>query len=324
MIKEKTISLIVPCYNEEESLDKFIHQVLLTQEAMQDVFLEILFINDGSTDGTLSHLKRLVKEFPERINYLSFSRNFGKEAAIIAGLDHALGQWVALMDVDLQDPPHLLIQMYEMVADQGYDVAAACRTNRTGEPLIRSWFATLFYKLNNLISEVKLVEGARDFRLMNRKVVDAIRQLPEHNRFSKGLFAWVGFDVAYISYPHVDRYAGQSSWSFHKLFDYALEGIISFSDMPLTIASLLGLLAFLLAAGLGIAIIVKTLLFGDPTPGWPSLAVLVVGMGGLQLLCLGIIGKYISKLYIESKNRPLYLIKEAHFVDQEDFNSLQG
>ena len=316
-MKANVISIIVPCYNEASSLDAFIQEIFHTQASLPDVFLEILFVNDGSADDTLVKLKDLVKQYPERVHYLSFSRNFGKEAAILAGLDHAEGEWVAIMDVDLQDPPHLLVEMFRLVKEEGHDVAAAIRSNREGEPRIRSFFATQFYKLYNRIAQVKLVEGARDYRLMNRQVVEAVRRLPERNRFSKGLFSWVGFDTAYVPYPHAPRLAGESSWSFINLVDYAIDGIISFSDRPLTLASFIGFVSFILALIIGLVIVIRTLLFGDPTPGWPSLAVLVIGMGGLQLLSLGIIGKCIAKMYLESKHRPHYLIKEQSLSNSD-------
>lgn len=312
---KKTVSIVVPCYNEATMLQTFVKAILLTQEKLPQVFLEILFVNDGSADETLTIIKGLAEEHSERIAYVSFSRNFGKEAAMLAGLEHAQGDLVAIMDADLQDPPELLIEMVEIIQEGTYDVVATRRVTREGEPRIRSLFAQLYYKLNNMISDVKLEEGARDYRLMTRPVVDAVLSLQERNRFSKGIFSWVGFEVKYLTYPNVERKAGDSSWSFAQLFDYAIEGIISFSDMPLTIASFVGLLTFLAATFYGIYIVIRTLIFGAATPGWPSLAVLIVGMGGLQLLCLGIVGKYLGKIFIESKQRPMYIVKEKQLVE---------
>lgn len=314
MIKTNTITLVVPCYNEEETVSLFVEEILRVQTLLPDVFLEVLFVDDGSKDATLREIRRLVQEFPTRISYLSFSRNFGKEAAIIAGLEHAHGEWVALMDADLQDPPAMLVEMLRLIREEGYDVAATRRTTRQGEPPVRSWFASLYYKLNNRISDAKLEEGVRDYRLMTRQVVDAVLSLPEQNRFSKGIFSWVGFDVAYLEYKNVERVAGTTSWSFMNLLAYAVEGFISFSDAPLTVASYVGFLTFVVAFIYGIFIIGRTLLFGTATPGWASLAVLIVGMGGLQLLCLGIVGKYIGKIFIESKKRPHYIVREQQLI----------
>ncbi|MCW6666307.1 glycosyltransferase family 2 protein [Aerococcaceae bacterium NML190938] len=314
MIKTNTITLVVPCYNEEETVSLFVEEILRVQTLLLDVFLEVLFVDDGSKDATLREIRRLVQEFPTRISYLSFSRNFGKEAAIIAGLEHAHGEWVALMDADLQDPPAMLVEMLRLIREEGHDVAATRRTTRQGEPPVRSWFASLYYKLNNRISDAKLEEGVRDYRLMTRQVVDAVLSLPEQNRFSKGIFSWVGFDVAYLEYKNVERVAGTTSWSFTNLLAYAVEGFISFSDAPLTVASYIGFLTFVVAFIYGVFIIGRTLLFGTATPGWASLAVLIVGMGGLQLLCLGIVGKYIGKIFIESKKRPHYIVREQQLI----------
>lgn len=308
---QEKITLVVPCYNEEETVGLFTQAIIDVQQQLPEAFLEILFINDGSNDNTLTKIKELQNQYPDRVYYLSFSRNFGKEAGLIAGLQHAKGDYVTIMDVDLQDPPSFLIEMYHKIKNENYDVVATRRVNREGEPPVRSFFAKLYYRLNNSISEVKLEEGARDFRMMTRQVVDAVLSLPETNRFSKGIFSWVGFDVAYLEYENIERSAGNTSWSFTQLFNYAIEGLISFSDAPLTIASYVGLFTFLFAVIYGAYIIAKTLIFGDSTPGWPSLAVLIVGMGGLQLLSLGIVGKYIAKIFNETKHRPLYIIKES-------------
>lgn len=319
-MKKGTLSIVVPCYNEANNLDAFVEEILKTQAQLPAAFIELLLVNDGSKDATLPKMRDLAAQYPERITYLSFSRNFGKEAAMLAGLEYAQGEWIAVMDADLQDPPELLLEMHQRLTTTSCDVVATRRVNRQGEPKLRSWFANLYYKLNNLISDVKIEEGARDYRLMTRPVVEAILSLPERNRFSKGLFSWVGFEVDYLEYPNVERQAGETSWSFGKLFDYAVEGLISFSDLPLTIASYVGLFTFVAAFIYGVYIVIRTLIFGAATPGWPSLAVLVVGMGGLQLLCLGIVGKYIGKIFIESKQRPAYILKEVHLSESAKEN----
>lgn len=317
-MKKNTISIVVPCYNEARTLQAFVAEILAVQAQLPKVFLELILVNDGSADETLGVMRALASEHPNRISYLSFSRNFGKEAAMLAGFEHAAGEWVAVMDADLQDPPEMLLEMHQLIITTEYDVVATRRVSREGEPKVRSLFATMYYKINNLISDVKIEEGARDYRLMTRPVIEAILSLPERNRFSKGLFSWVGFEVKYLEYPNIERQAGETSWSFTKLFDYAIEGLISFSDVPLTLASYVGLLTFVMAFVYGVYIVIRTLIFGAATPGWPSLAVLVVGMGGLQLLCLGIVGKYIGKIFIENKQRPMYILKEVHLHEEDD------
>ena len=317
-MKKNTISIVVPCYNEARTLQAFVVDILAVQAQLPKVFLELILVNDGSADETLGVMRALASEHPNRISYLSFSRNFGKEAAMLAGFEHAAGEWVAVMDADLQDPPEMLLEMHQLITTTEYDVVATRRVSREGEPKVRSLFATMYYKLNNLISDVKIEEGARDYRIMTRPVIEAILSLPERNRFSKGLFSWVGFEVKYLEYPNIERQAGETSWSFTKLFDYAIEGLISFSDVPLTLASYVGLLTFVMAFVYGVYIVIRTLIFGAATPGWPSLAVLVVGMGGLQLLCLGIVGKYIGKIFIENKQRPMYILKEVHLHEEDD------
>ena len=317
-MKKNTISIVVPCYNEARTLQAFVAEILAVQAQLPKVFLELILVNDGSADETLGVMRALASEHPNRISYLSFSRNFGKEAAMLAGFEHAAGEWVAVMDADLQDPPEMLLEMHQLITTTEYDVVATRRVSREGEPKVRSLFATMYYKLNNLISDVKIEEGARDYRLMTRPVIEAILSLPERNRFSKGLFSWVGFEVKYLEYPNIERQAGETSWSFTKLFDYAIEGLISFSDVPLTLASYVGLLTFVVAFVYGVYIVIRTLIFGAATPGWPSLAVLVVGMGGLQLLCLGIVGKYIGKIFIENKQRPMYILKEVHLHEEDE------
>lgn len=310
MIKQNTLTIVIPCHNEEDNISKFMDEILKVQTTLPDTYLELIFVNDGSTDKTGTVLQQLAEDNHERVTYLNLSRNFGKEAALLAGLEHAQGEYVAVMDADLQDPPELLKEMLDGIIQEDYDVVGTRRTTREGEPPIRSWFANLYYKLNNAISDVYIEEGARDFRVMTQDVVQSIIALPERNRFSKGLFSWVGFKVKYLDYPNIERGGGESSWSFKSLFNYAIEGLISFSELPLTIATWLGILAFIASFIYGIYIVINTLIWGVTTPGWASLAVLVVGMGGLQLLCLGIIGKYIGKIYIESKQRPIYIIKD--------------
>lgn len=310
MIKENTLTIVIPCHNEEDNISKFMDEIFKVQTTLPDIYLELIFVNDGSTDKTGSVLQQLAEDNHERVTYLNLSRNFGKEAALLAGLEHAQGEYVAVMDADLQDPPELLKEMLDGIIQEDYDVVGTRRTTREGEPPIRSWFANLYYKLNNAISDVYIEEGARDFRVMTQDVVQSIIALPERNRFSKGLFSWVGFKVKYLDYPNIERGEGESSWSFKSLFNYAIEGLISFSELPLTIATWLGILAFIASFIYGVYIVINTLIWGVTTPGWASLAVLIVGMGGLQLLCLGIIGKYIGKIYIESKQRPVYIIKD--------------
>lgn len=315
-MNQDKITIVVPCYNEEEVLQIFMQEIMDTQEKLPEALLEVLFVNDGSTDNTLEGIKQLHAQYPTHVSYLSFSRNFGKEAAMIAGLEHARGDYIAVMDADLQDPPEMLIDMYQWIVDEGYDVVATARNTRAGEPPIRSFFARMFYKLNNKIADVHLEEGARDYRMMTRQVVNEVIRLTERNRFSKGLFSWVGFDVKYLEYKNVERVAGTTSWSFWGLFDYAIDGLVTFSGAPLSLASFVGFVTFLVSILMGFYIVVRTLIFGDPTPGWPSLAVLILGMSGLQLLGLGIIGKYIEKIFIETKQRPLYVLKEKELMKE--------
>ena len=271
---------------------------------------EYIFVNDGSKDRTLQVLRDL-NQTDRNVHYLSFSRNFGKEAALYAGLQHATGDYVTVMDADLQDPPALLIQMKNMLDENAeLDCVGTRRTTREGEPLIRSFFAKMFYKLINKISQVEMVDGARDFRLMRRQMVDAVLEVSEYNRFSKGIFAWVGFKTEYLEYKNVERVAGQTSWNFWQLFNYSLEGIINFSDAPLTIAFVVGVVACLLSFFLIIIVIIRTLIFGDPTSGWPSMISIILFLGGFQLLTIGILGKYIGKIFMETKKRPIYVIKE--------------
>lgn len=304
-----TISVIVPCFNEEESIPLFHEAMEAVRYQIRDQF-EYIFVNDGSTDQTLAVLRELSSRCSD-VHYLSFSRNFGKEAALYAGLQEASGDFVTVMDVDLQDPPELLIEMKAMLdSNPELDCVGTRRTTREGEPPIRSFFANLFYKLINKISQVEMVDGARDFRLMRRQMVEAILEVSEYNRFSKGIFAWVGFNTEYLEYKNVERVAGKTSWNFWSLFNYSLEGIVNFSDAPLNIAFLGGILSWILAFILMAVIIIRTLVFGDPTSGWPSLMTVILLLGGFQLLTIGILGKYIGKIFMETKKRPIYVIKE--------------
>ena len=313
--KEKLV-IIVPCYNEQESVGILYDEIMkTTAKPLQDLMIEIVFVDDGSSDNTLHTIKDLAIKH-QNVSYISFSRNFGKEAAIYAGLKNANGDYYAVMDADLQDPPHLLEKMYEAVKNQGYDCAAAKRASREGEPKIRAFFAKRFYQIINAISETEIVDGARDYRLMNRRMVNAVLELKEYNRFSKGLFSWVGFRVKWISYENIERVKGSTKWSFGKLFLYAMDGIISFSTMPLKIVSFLGILISLFSIFGIIFIIVRTIIFGDPVAGWPSLVVIMTFIGGLQLLCLGILGQYLAHVYMEVKGRPIYLVQEENISNE--------
>lgn len=303
------ISVIVPCFNEEEAIPLFYEAMEKVRLQMQETF-EYIFINDGSKDGTLRVLRELSAQ-DQRVHYLSFSRNFGKEAALYAGLKEASGELVTVMDVDLQDPPEMLMDMKAMLdADPDLDCVGTRRVSRDGEPPIRSFFAKLFYRIMNKISQVEVVDGVRDFRLMRRPMVDGILEVSEYNRFSKGIFAWVGFRTEYLPYENVERVAGQTSWSFWSLLSYSIEGIINFSDMPLNIASYTGFFTFILSLLMMIFVVIKTLVFGDPTIGWPSTICIILFLGGLQLMTIGILGKYLSKVFMETKKRPVYLVKE--------------
>ena len=305
------ISVIVSCYNEEESLPLFYKEMeRVRKEDFQDVEFEYIFVNDGSKDNTLKEIKNL-RENDSKVRYISFSRNFGKEAAMLAGLEAAEGDYITLMDADLQDPPSLLRQMYDYIKNDGYDCIGTRRVTRKGEPPIRSFFARIFYKLINKMSKVEMVDGARDYRLMTRQTVDAILQLKEYNRYSKGLFSFVGFKTKWIEYENVERVAGETKWSFWKLFKYAIEGITAFSTTPLIISSVIGLLFCLISFLLIIFIIIRTLIYGDPTSGWPSMVCIIFIVSGVQLFSLGIIGQYLSKTYLEVKHRPIYIVKET-------------
>lgn len=307
---DKTLSIIVPCYNEEESVPLFYEETIKQESYFHEngVELEFIFVNDGSKDKTVQAVKELRSK-DERVHLISFSRNFGKEAAIYAGFEKAEGDYVVLMDADLQDPPALLPEMFSYI-QQGYDSVATRRVNRKGEPPIRSFFARRFYGLMRKISKTDIVDGARDYRMMTKQVRDAILSMTEYNRFSKGIFGWVGFDTKWLEYENVKRAAGETKWSFWKLFLYSLDGIMAFSTVPLSIASVLGILFCIVAFGFLLFIFIRALVCGDQVAGWPSTVCIITFIGGIQLLCLGIMGQYLSKLYLEVKNRPKYLIKE--------------
>lgn len=303
----KLLSIIVPCYNEEPALQLFYDAI---QKVAPDLptELEFIFVDDGSRDGTLQKIQQLHAQDP-RVRFVSFSRNFGKEAALLAGLDHARGDVVVTMDADLQDPPALLPEMYQLIQTGDYDQVGTRRVTRKGEPPIRSFFARRFYRLINHMSKVELVDGARDYRMMTRPVVDALISMREYNRFSKGLFEFVGFRTKWLEYENIERAAGETKWSFWKLFAYAIEGICAFSTVPLVLAALLGVIFCFIAFIMVIVIIIRTLAFGDPVSGWPSLICVILLLGGLQLLALGIIGQYLAKTYLETKHRPVYIVR---------------
>lgn len=307
------LSLIIPCYNEQEALPLFYKEVTKILENIDEEY-ELIFVNDGSKDDTLNILKSFSEENPH-VTYLSFSKNFGKEAAMFAGFCNVNGDYVAVMDADMQDPPSLLPQMLDIVKNKGYDSVATRRVSRKGEPPIRSWFARKFYVIINKISDADVVDGARDFRLMKRDMVDAIVSLNEYNRFSKGIFGWVGFKTYWLPYENVERVAGETKWNFWKLFKYAIDGIINFSQVPLSIASWLGIFMTVCSVLSLIFIIVRKLIWGDPVDGWASTICVIIFIGGIQMLCLGIIGQYLAKTYMESKHRPHYIIAESNRDD---------
>lgn len=306
------ISLVVPCYNEEESLPHFYNEAIKVAESLPQFDFEMILVDDGSKDRTLEVMKAFAAG-DGRVKYISFSRNFGKEAALYAGLTYITGDYAAVLDADLQDPPSLLPQMIDYIKDEGYDCVATRRSSRKGEPPIRTLFAKMFYRIINKISSAEIIDGARDFRLMRRNVVEAILEIPEYNRFTKGIYGWVGYKTKWLAYENIERVAGQTKWSFWKLFLYSLEGILAFSTVPLAIASMLGLLFFFISLAAILAIVLKTLIWGDPVAGWPALACIVFLVGGIQLFCLGIIGQYLAKTYMETKSRPIYLLKEKNF-----------
>ena len=307
---KKKLSVIVSCYNEEEAIPLFYKEINKVSKTMKELDFEFIFVNDGSKDNTLNIVKELNKK-DKRVRYISFSRNFGKESAMYAGLEASCGDYVTLMDADLQDPPSMLKEMYQLISDSGYDCIGTRRVTRKGEPPIRSFFARQFYKIINKLSNIEMVDGARDYRLMTRQMVDAIVNMREYNRYSKGLFSFVGFKTKWLEYENIERVAGETKWSFWKLFVYAVDGICAFSTKPLVISAIVGFLFFIISFLMIIVIIVKTLLFGDPVSGWPSLVCIIFFVSGIQLFCMGIMGEYLAKTYLETKNRPIYIIKES-------------
>lgn len=310
------ISLIIPCYNEEAALPFIYEELTKVSSQMADYEFEYLFVNDGSRDRTLAILKELSAK-DERVNYYSFSRNFGKESAMFAGFCNASGDYVAVMDADLQDPPSLLPQMVEILQKGEYDSVATRRVSRDGEPKIRSFFARTFYKVINKISDADIVDGARDFRLMKREMVDAIIAMNEYNRFSKGIFGWIGFRTYWLPYKNVERVAGETKWSFWGLLKYAIDGIINFSQVPLSLASYGGVFLTFISFLAIIFVVVRRLIFGDPVSGWASLVCIITFIGGVQLFCMGIIGQYLSKTYLETKRRPHFIISETNRKDAD-------
>lgn len=303
-------SVIVPCYNEEENVFDFYEELMKNEPFFRNrgLDVEVIYIDDGSKDKTVEKVKELADK-DARVHLVSFSRNFGKEAAIYAGLQKSKGAYAVMMDCDLQDPPALLPEMFQYI-DEGYDSVATRRVTRKGEPVIRSFFARLFYRIMNKISRTEIVDGARDYRLMTRQVVDAILSMAEYNRFTKGIFGWVGYETKWLEYENIERKKGETKWSFWKLFLYSIDGITAFSTVPLAIASIMGVLFCVFAFLLIVVTVVRKLIFGDPTSGWPSLVCIICLISGVQLFCIGIVGQYLSKTYMEVKRRPIYLVKE--------------
>ena len=313
---KKLISIVVPCYNEEPTLGILYEELNKVTAAMTEYTFEYVFINDGSKDKTLSILKEMAKK-DEKVKYVSFSRNFGKEAALLAGLKNAKGDFVATMDADMQDPPALLPEMVSYVESGEYDNAATRRVSRKGEPIIRSFFARMFYRVMRRITDIEIMDGARDYRVMNRPMVDSIIALQEYNRFSKGIFSWVGFDTKWIEFENVERSAGETKWSFWKLFRYSIEGMVSFSDAPINIASWLGLVMTGVSVIALLFLFLRALIFGDPVAGWPSLACIMTFIAGIQLFVMGMMGQYVSKTYMEVKKRPHYIVKDSNVEESE-------
>ncbi len=312
---KNTLTIIVPVLNEQNTVRIF-YEAVEKHSPSLDAEIEYLFVDDGSTDNTLSIIKELAEQ-DKRVHYLSLSRNFGKEAALYAGLQNSLGDFIVLMDVDLQDPPELLPKMLKEIRENGYDCIGTRRVTRKGEPPIRSFFARMFYRLINAVSKTEIVDGARDYQMMTRQVADAVLSIGEYNRFSKGIFGWIGFRKKWIEYENTERSAGETKWSFWKLFVYALDGIVAYSTAPLVLSSVLGLLLCLAAFAFIIVIIARTLIFGDPTQGWPSLVCIIMLLAGIQLFFIGILGQYLAKTYLETKRRPIYLLREKHTKEQE-------
>ncbi len=307
------LTIVVPCYNEEQALPLFYEEISRTmgdfgkKDNAPD--FELLFIDDGSKDRTIEIIKELRAK-DDRVHYVSFSRNFGKEAGIYAGLENANGDYVVIMDADLQDPPSLLPEMYKAVTEEGYDTAATRRVTRKGEPPVRSFFARQFYKIMNSMTDLKIMDGARDYRIMTRTMANAVIEMKEYNRFTKGIYSWVGFKTKWIDYENRERVAGETKWNFWKLLLYSIEGFVGFTTAPLTLAVVIGLIFTLLAFVMIVFIIIRTLIFGDPTSGWPSMIWIMVFLGGVQLFCIVLVGEYLAKTYLETKNRPIYIARE--------------
>lgn len=306
----KLLSVLVPCYNEQETVEDFYQEFIKNDSyfSSKEIEYEIIFINDGSKDDTVQEVKKLIKH-DKRVHLLSFSRNFGKEAAIYAGLEHSKGDYVVIMDADLQDPPSLLPEMFAGL-EEGYESVATRRVSRKGEPVIRSFFAKMFYKIMRKISKADIVDGARDYRLMTRKFVNAVLKISEYNRFTKGIFGWVGFETKWLAYENIERQKGQTKWSFWKLFIYSLEGIVGFSTAPLAFASVLGIVFCFVAFVFLLFIFIRALVFGDPVAGWPSTICIILLVSGVQMFCMGIMGQYLAKTYLEVKKRPIYIVDE--------------
>ena len=306
------LSIVVPCFNEDESVGIFLEEI---QKTLKDYNFEVIYVNDGSSDNTLKYIKELASK-NSNVKYISFSRNFGKESAIFAGLKYASGDYICLMDADLQHPPKLIPEMLEAVLDEGYDVAAARRVSRKGEPKIKSFFSHRFYKVFNRISDIDMVEGATDDRIMTRQVVDSVLNLPEYNRFSKGLFQWVGFDTKWIEYENIERIAGESTWSFWGLIKYSIEGLVAFTTLPLSVSTFLGMVFSVIAFIYMLFIIIRYLIYSEAVPGYPTLICSLLLLGGIQLLSIGVLGKYLEKTYFEAKNRPIFIVKESNIEEE--------
>ena len=306
------LSIVVPCFNEDESVEIFLEEI---QKTLKDYNFEVIYVNDGSSDNTLKYIKELASK-NSNVKYISFSRNFGKESAIFAGLKYASGDYICLMDADLQHPPKLIPEMLEAVLDEGYDVAAARRVSRKGEPKIKSFFSHRFYKVFNRISDIDMVEGATDYRIMTRQVVDSVLNLPEYNRFSKGLFQWVGFDTKWIEYENIERIAGESTWSFWGLIKYSIEGLVAFATLPLSVSTFLGMVFSVIAFIYMLFIIIRYLIYSEAVPGYPTLICSLLLLGGIQLLSIGVLGKYLEKTYFEAKNRPIFIVKESNIEEE--------
>lgn len=307
------LSVVVPCYNEEESVDIFLEEV---ERVLAERDFEVVFVNDGSSDNTLEKIKDLANSNP-KVKYVSFSRNFGKEAGIFAGLEHARGDLICIIDADLQHPPSMILQMIDAIENEGYDVAAARRVSRKGEPKIKSFFSHRYYRVFNRISKIEIVEGATDFRVMTRQVADSVLELREYNRFTKGLFQWVGFDTKWIEYENVERAAGETTWSLLGLIGYSIEGIVAFSTLPLSLTIFLGTVISIVAFLYMLYIIAKYLLYSDPVQGFATIMCAILLLGGIQLLSIGILGKYLEKTYFETKSRPIYIVKETNVEDSD-------